>query len=56
MLMGASKNVTAVGYAVGYDSPSQFSREYKRLFGYPPGEDGKRLAKILSTVSHFEQD
>ena len=25
-------DVAGVGYAVGYDSPSQFSREYRRLF------------------------
>ena len=24
---------------VGYESPSQFNREYKRLFGLPPGKD-----------------
>jgi AraC-like DNA-binding protein len=24
---------------VGYESPSQFSREYRRLFGAPPRED-----------------
>ncbi|ESQ79081.1 AraC family transcriptional regulator [Asticcacaulis sp. YBE204] len=27
------------GHSVGYDSPSQFSREYKRLFGAPPIRD-----------------
>lgn len=31
--------VAAIGFAVGYDSPSQFSREYHRLFGAPPGRD-----------------
>ncbi|MDQ8027253.1 MAG: AraC family transcriptional regulator CmrA, partial [Brevundimonas sp.] len=31
------------GFAVGYDSPSQFSREYARLFGHPPGRDLERL-------------
>jgi hypothetical protein len=25
--------------AIGYDSPSQFSREYRRMFGAPPGQD-----------------
>lgn len=29
--------------AVGYESPSQFNREYKRLFGDPPRKDVKRL-------------
>lgn len=28
---------------VGYESPSQFSREYSRLFGAPPQQDLKRL-------------
>ena len=31
------------GFAVGYESPSQFSREYRRLFGAPPGQDARRL-------------
>lgn len=29
----------SAGFAVGYDSPSQFSREYRRLFGAPPRAD-----------------
>ena len=28
--------VTAISHLVGYDSPSQFSREYRRQFGAPP--------------------
>ncbi|MBP0616090.1 AraC family transcriptional regulator [Jiella mangrovi] len=28
--------VTSVAFEVGYQSPSQFSREYKRMFGAPP--------------------
>ena len=43
------KDIAAVGFAVGYDSPSQFSREYRRLFGVPPGEDAARL-QSLSTI------
>lgn len=35
--------VTAVGHRVGYDSPSQFSREYRRHFGAPPSLDAARL-------------
>ncbi|MFD7097465.1 AraC family transcriptional regulator [Streptomyces xanthophaeus] len=37
------KDVAYVGHSVGYDSPSQFSREYRRLFGAPPGQDAARL-------------
>lgn len=36
-------DVTGVGSRVGYDSPSQFSREYRRQFGAPPSEDAARL-------------
>ncbi|WP_233231505.1 AraC family transcriptional regulator [Tichowtungia aerotolerans] len=31
------------GFQVGYESPSQFSREYSRLFGAPPARDIKKL-------------
>jgi len=31
------------GFTVGYESPSQFSREYRRLFGAPPRQDIERL-------------
>ena len=40
-LMSTADDVTAVGLSVGYDSPSQFSREYRRLFGAPPGRDSE---------------
>jgi AraC-like DNA-binding protein len=44
-LLSSSQDVAAIGFAVGYDSPSQFSREYRRLFGAPPGQDGERLRR-----------
>ncbi len=43
MLAGADSNAAGVGFAVGYDSPSQFSREYRRLYGEPPARDTARL-------------
>jgi AraC-like DNA-binding protein len=42
-LLAGSEDVTTVGLAVGYDSPSQFSREYKRAYGSPPGQDARLL-------------
>jgi transcriptional regulator GlxA family with amidase domain len=36
-------DVAMVGHAVGYESPSQFSHDYRRLFGAPPGRDAARL-------------
>ncbi|HZX06157.1 AraC family transcriptional regulator [Kribbella sp.] len=38
-VVGLGEDVTSAGYAVGYDSPSQFSREYRREFGAPPSRD-----------------
>src|SRR6202048_433531 len=36
LLANSPNDITGVGNRVGYDSPSQFSREYRRLFGAPP--------------------
>ncbi|TDW22361.1 AraC family transcriptional regulator [Kribbella kalugense] len=43
-VVGLGEDVTSAGYAVGYDSPSQFSREYRREFGTPPSRDVGVLA------------
>lgn len=42
-LLNDGRDIAGVGFAVGYDSPSQFSREYSRQFGQPPGRDLERL-------------
>jgi transcriptional regulator GlxA family with amidase domain len=42
-----------VGHLVGYDSPSQFNREYRRLFGAPPGLDAERLRTEMPVVASF---
>ncbi|WP_432947496.1 AraC family transcriptional regulator [Kribbella sp. CA-253562] len=46
-LIAAPNDVAAIGYSVGYDNPSQFSREYRRLYGAPPGQDALRLQKAV---------
>jgi AraC-like DNA-binding protein len=43
LLMTGVDDVASVGHQVGYDSSSQFNREYKRQFGLPPGRDAARL-------------
>jgi len=43
LLLGEGTDVASVGFAVGYDSPSQFSREYRREYGVPPSQDAVRL-------------
>ncbi|WP_344218646.1 AraC family transcriptional regulator [Kribbella sancticallisti] len=47
-LLAAPDDIASVGYGVGYDSPSQFSREYRRMFGAPPGEDAARLRNLVT--------
>nr|WTA68788.1 AraC family transcriptional regulator [Micromonospora sp. NBC_00855] len=39
-------DVTGVGIRVGYESPSQFSREYRRQFGAPPSQDVAHLRGV----------
>ena len=40
-------DVTGIGRRVGYDNPSQFSREYRRQFGAPPSKDAARLRNTV---------
>ena len=42
-LLSNPANVAGAAYAVGYESASQFSREYRRQFGVPPSRDVARL-------------
>lgn len=46
-LLTQREDAAAVAFSVGYNSPSQFSREYKRLFGAPPTQDVERLRASL---------
>ena len=36
----------AIGFDVGYESQSQFNREYRRMFGVPPAADAARLRRV----------
>ena len=43
LMFSKSADAADAGFHVGYESPSQFSREYARMFGLPPKRDIKRL-------------
>lgn len=43
LMLGENYDAAEVAYHVGYESPSQFSREYSRLFGAPPKRDMEAL-------------
>jgi AraC-like DNA-binding protein len=52
LLANRPNDVTGVGHRVGYDSASQFSREYRRQFGASPSQDAVRLREgAFSAVS-----
>ena len=46
LMLTADKDATSASLEVGYESPSQFSREYKRLFGEPPHRDINRMRQL----------
>jgi transcriptional regulator GlxA family with amidase domain len=50
LLIAGADDVARVGSLVGYASPTQFNREYRRLFGYPPGQDAERLRETVKAV------
>jgi AraC-like DNA-binding protein len=47
LILSQRLDAATAGHAVGYDSPSQFSREYRRLFGAPPLRDTEQLRGAL---------
>lgn len=47
-LVAEPEGAGIVGFSVGYESQSQFSREYARLFGAPPARDAQRLRRLAT--------
>ncbi len=43
LMLGEDFDAASAGFRVGYDDPSHFNREYKRLFGDPPQRDVSKL-------------
>ncbi len=41
-------NAANAAFEVGYESPSQFTREYSRLFGDPPLRDITNLRQMTA--------
>lgn len=50
LLLSGERSASDVGFAVGYESASQFSREYRRQFGAPPARDGRQIRRAISTA------
>lgn len=54
LMLSGSMDATTAAFDVGYESLSQFSREYRRLFGLPPHQDIKAVPKS-SAAGAFEK-
>jgi AraC-like DNA-binding protein len=48
LLLTEYQDATTVAFQVSYESPSQFSREYGRLFGTPPMRDITSLRQLAT--------
>ena len=46
-------DATTVAFQMGYESPSQFSREYSRLFGLPPLKDIMNLRQVAASEMSY---
>lgn len=47
LLLATTNDATSVAYQVGYESATQFNREYARLFGQPPIRDVRRFRETI---------
>lgn len=46
LMLSGEHNAESASYIVGYESPTQFNREYKKMFGNPPKTDVKNLIAV----------
>jgi AraC-like DNA-binding protein len=51
LMLAEQQDAAAAAFQVGYESPSQFSREYSRLFGAPPLRDITNLREVTALES-----
>ena len=54
-LLLADTDAASTAFAVGYESASQFSREYTRMFGTPPARDAGKLRRRREAVRSFDR-
>ncbi|HEX5734697.1 MAG TPA: AraC family transcriptional regulator [Blastocatellia bacterium] len=47
LMLGEDLDAASAGFRVGYEDPTYFSRDYKKLFGAPPQRDIARLRSNL---------
>lgn len=55
LMVSDAIDAASAGFSVGYGSPSQFSRDYTRIFGMPPARHAGRLRSIVETGSGSQE-
>src|SRR5262249_8521474 len=57
LMLGEGLEAAEAAFRVGYESPSQFSREYRRMFGSPPRQDVAALtAEAQAELAGYHTD
>ncbi|HTR98545.1 MAG TPA: AraC family transcriptional regulator [Bacteroidota bacterium] len=56
LLSVENTDAASVAFRVGYESPSQFSREYRRVFGQPPRRDVMRMRQTAAQGAVIEAE
>ncbi|GJG86322.1 AraC family transcriptional regulator [Gemmatimonadetes bacterium T265] len=51
LMVAEAVGAESAAYQVGYESPSQFSREYARMFGAPPRRDADAVRAVVADES-----
>lgn len=51
MMLGEGSSASHAAFAVGYQSPSQFTRDYRRMFGLPPTRDTAAMLRDTQRAS-----
>jgi len=50
LMLSEHLDAATAAFRVGYESPSQFSREYRRMFGAPPSRHIKDLIQTSANI------
>jgi len=56
LLLFEPRDTASIAFAVGYESATQFSREYARMFGLPPARDAARFKSPTPSASETALD
>lgn len=54
LLLFEPREVAAIAFSVGYESASQFSREYARMYGMPPVRDMARWDRVARSTQRAD--